>query len=705
MSPKKPTRCAFRRKASNIKSLFQECNRQGCTNHVQVYLCTGTNYAHHRGHWYEACVDMSNPSDTHFVTWRPDIPPYHFEDLVHRRLRGVLPVISPTRKAKMSMQSLINQNVEEQPFVPFPPSPSRMLGRPNEGHSPVKSRQAALDSLFDFAQPIEIPDHILSKEESLQFSKNLDRVEVEMEATFGELDMAGPQALQEVLEYHLRENSNSVTTSQSASLEASARSEALIDTVITDANSESTACSGNTSLTTSTHDSTLSNLLVSSSDLPSNIPSCIELLSRAADSEDKQTSALAQPFEWQIGKTEQQLFNGTLRKCCLACCAIYQQEVSSSCKEAGHKPSGKESAATASSSSLYNHTRPLKPLHYEQRGQARTEYHQRSKILQDQQIYANDVKKNVRIKFWDENGQMDMLTVESPTHPYFCIDNCSVPVREVLGVTNGKLVRIFDPKTRSWVLEESCNKWLMYDGEILLIRPRSCTKGVRMQEAEEEETNRQRPQKRKFNDDIQMISAPSTPSRGAACEKASSMRTGSTSCRVPMNPSCLPSPVCTLASIRELSSLPDLPSVIVPTSRPPTPSPAPKVKRAKVAEDEGIIDLTVPSSRHGAWPWKLYKGMHEGFLQLEKKGPKHDDVFPSGSAAKTKASARAAWAAGTSELKAKFYSDPRSTWKAYINAVKELHGGTIPSHSDSRKTKKIPQALNVKHEVIEFDLD
>ncbi|KAJ3747409.1 hypothetical protein DFH05DRAFT_1521756 [Lentinula detonsa] len=375
----------------------------------------------------------------------------------------------------MSMQSLINQNVEEQPFVSFPPSPLRMLGRPNEGHSPVKSRQAALDSLFNFAQPIEIPDHILSKEESLQFSKNLDRVEVEMEATFGELDMAGPQALQEVLEYHLRENSNSVTTSQSASLEASAQSKSPIDTAITDANSQSTARSGNTSLTTSTHDSTLSNLLVSSSDFPSKIPSCFELLLHATDSEDKQTSTLAQPFEWQIGKTEQQLFNGTLQKCwlgrgcfrkvgmksndncsyklCKACCAIYQQEVSSSCKEAGHKPSGKESAATASSSSLYNHTRLLKPLHYKQRGQAQTRYHQHS-------------------KFWDENGQMDMLTVESPTHPYFCIDNCSVPVREVLGVINGKLVGIFDPKIRSWVLEESCNKWLMYDGEILLIRPR-----------------------------------------------------------------------------------------------------------------------------------------------------------------------------------------------------------------------------------------
>ncbi|KAJ3979278.1 hypothetical protein F5890DRAFT_1478669 [Lentinula detonsa] len=256
-----------------------------------------------------------------------------------------------------NVNAIINQSecrrTGEQPFVPFPPSPLRMLGRLNEGHSPVKSRQAALDSFFDSAQPIEIPDHILSKEESLQFSKNLDRVEVEMEATFGELDMAGPQALQEVLEYHLR---------------------------------------GNTSLTTSTHDSTLSNLLVSSSDFPSKIPSCIELLLCATDSEYKQTFALAQPFEWQIGKTEQQLFNGTLWKCCLgrgcfgkvgmksnnncsyklckACCAIYQQEVSSSCKEAGHKPSGKESAVTASSSSLYNHTHPLKPLHYKQRGQA-----------------------------------------------------------------------------------------------------------------------------------------------------------------------------------------------------------------------------------------------------------------------------------------------------------------------------------------------
>ncbi|KAJ3990922.1 hypothetical protein F5050DRAFT_1716504 [Lentinula boryana] len=506
--------------------------------------------------------------------------------------------------------------------------------------------------------PIEIPDHVLSNEESLQFSENLDKVEAEMEAAFGELNTAGIQALHNVLQHHLQASNSS---------------------------------------STSTHNSTPpADILSSSSHLPDiDVPSLIEPLSHAAASQSKQNSASAQSFTWQIGKTEQQLFNGTLRKCCLgrgcfrkvgmksndncsyklckACCAIYQQEVSGSCKEAGHKPSGKESAATA--------------------------------ILQDQQIYANNVKKNVRIKFWDENGQMDMLMVESPTHPYFCIDNCSVPVREVLGVTNGKLVWIFDPKTRSWVLEESCNKRLMYDGEILLIRPHSCTEGVGMQEAEEEETNRQRPQKRKFNDDIQVISAPSTPSRGAACEKASSMKTGSTSCQVPMNPSRLPSPVCTLASIRELSSFPDLPSIIVPTSRSPTPSPAPKVKRAKVAEDEGIIDLTVPSSRHGAWPWKLYKGMHEGFLQLEKKGLKHDNVFPSGSAAKTKASARAAWAAGTSELKAKFYSDPRSTWKAYINAVKELHGGTIPSHSDSRKTKKIPQALNVKHEVIEFDLD
>ncbi|KAJ3779926.1 hypothetical protein GGU10DRAFT_337608 [Lentinula aff. detonsa] len=586
--------------------------------------------------------------------------------------------------------------------------------------------------------PIEIPDHVLSNEESLQFSENLDKVEAEMEAAFGELNTAGIQALHNVLQHHLQENS--ATTSQSTSLDTPAQSESsMVDVAITDVNSGSTfsnlsltAHSASNSSSTSTHDSTPpANILSSSPHLPDiDVPSLIEPLSHAAASQSKQNSASAQSFTWQIGKTEQRLVNGAFRKCCLGqgcfgktgmksndncshklcktCCAMYQHEASTFCKEAGHKPSGKEPTTASGGSSLYTRTRPLQSLHYKRREHASIDHHQRLKVLQNQQTYANDVRKNVRIKFWDEIGQMDILIVESPTHPYFCINNCSVAVREALGATDGKLVRIFDPKTKTWVLEESYNKRLLCDGEILLVRSHSCATGAGMQEAEEEETHRQRPRKRKFDDDIQVISAPSTPSREVSCAKALSIvpkiKTEYTSHRVLTSSPPLHPPVYTLASIQDLSSSPDLPTVIVPTSRPSTPTPAPKVKRVKVVEEEQILDLTVPNSHHGAWPWKFYKGMHEGFMQLEKKGSKHDNVFPS-TTAKTKASARAAWTAGTPELKAKFYNDPTSTWKAYINAVRGLHGGTIPSHSESKKNKKLPQALNVKHEVIELDLD
>ncbi|KAJ3725374.1 hypothetical protein C8R42DRAFT_640252 [Lentinula raphanica] len=639
----------FRRKPSNLKPVFQQCNRQGCTNHIQVYLCTGSNYAHHRGHWYEACVNESDPSDMHFVTWRTDIPPRYVGDLVRHEVRGVLPNISPSRKGKMSMQALINQYTEEHPFSPFPPSPAR--------HSPVKRGQVALDSLFDFSQSIEIPDHVLSEEESLQFSKTLDRVEAEMEAAFSNIDVGGIQILQEALQRGLRNEQNS------------------------------------------------------------------------------QHPVSAQLFNWQIGQTEQRLVNGALRKCCLGrgcagklglksnyncsyklckgCCIMYQQEMSTPCKEAGHKPS-KGSSTIAPSSSLYVHTRPLQPLHYERREQAHLDYHNHSRSLQNQQIFANDVKKN----FWDESEHMDMLTVESPTHPYFCINNCSAAVCEALGATDGKLVRIFDLQTRSWVLEESSNKRFVHDGECLLVRPRHCSMGVGMQDAEEEEINRLNPRKRKLQDtlDAENNFTPVTPSRRIASYSKTpsafpSIKPDPTTSEsiIVLSPSLSPTRIP--APIRDLSDSPDLPSMVLPTPRPSTPSPAPKVKKAKLlkteAEDEEI-NFTIPNSRHAAWPWKFYRGMHDGFVQIDKKGLKHNDVFPS-TTAQTKALARTAWNAGTPELKDRFYSDQKNTWKAYVNAVKELYGGTIPSHSALKKSKLHTQVLaeagpsNLKRKVIEID--
>ncbi|KAJ3740756.1 hypothetical protein DFH05DRAFT_1528533 [Lentinula detonsa] len=623
-------------------------------------------------YWYKLypsswplCVDTSNPSDTHFVTWRPDIPPHYLGDLV-RHVRGVLPDISPARKAKMSMHTLINQYTEKQSFFPFPPSPSRMLNRPDQGHSPIKRGQVVLETLFDFSQPIEIPDTVLSEEESLQFSEKLDRVEAEMEAAFGEVDVAGMKALQDALQQQLRREESDV-----ASQSGSQHSAQLFST--TDLGSDPTSTSPPQPSST-----------VDSIFLDPSLPSPESPRIPIAD----KITVPAQLFTWQIGKTEHRLINGALRKSCLGrgcfgksgmksndncshklckgCCAMYQHEVSTSCKEAGHKPPSKDSAL-ASSSSLYVHTRPLQPLHYERREHAHLDHHDRLKILQNQQIFANDVRKNIHIKFWNsEGGQMDMLTVESPTYPYFCIGNCSTAVRQALGATDGKLVRIFDPQTRNWVLEESSNKRFANDGEILLVHPRSCTTGIGMQEAEEEEVN---------------------PS---------------------ITLSASPSPVRALAPIWELSDSPDLSSMTIPLSRPSTPSPAPKLKKAKIVktEEEEVIDLTVPNSRHAAWPWKFYKGMHDGFVQLDKKGSKHTDVFPL-TTAKTKALARAAWTAGTPELKAKFYTDSKSTWKAYVNAVKELHGGTIPSHSELKKSKVPVQAgpLNVRHEMIEIDVD
>ncbi|KAJ3731344.1 hypothetical protein DFJ43DRAFT_1155579 [Lentinula guzmanii] len=598
-------------------------------------------------YWYKLypsswplCVDTSNPSDTHFVTWRPDIPPHYLGDLV-RHVRGVLPDISPARKAKMSMHTLINQYTEKESFFPFPPSPSRMLNRPDQGHSPIKRGQVVLETLFDFSQLIEIPDTVLSEEESLQFSEKLDRVEAEMEAAFGEVDVAAMKALQDALQQQLRREESDV-----ASQSGSQHSAQLFST--TDLGSDPTSTSP--PQPSSTVDSIFLDPSLSSSESPP-IPIA-----------DKVTVP-AQLFTWQIGKTEHRLINGALRKSCLGrgcfgksgmksndncshklckgCCAMYQHEVSTSCKEAGHKPPSKDSAL-ASSSSLYVHTRPLQPLHYERREQAHLDHHDRLKILQNQQIFANDVRKNIHIKFWNsEGGQMDMLMVESPTYPYFCIDNCSAAVRQALGATDGKLVRIFDLQTRNWVLEESSNKRFANDGEILLVRPRSCTTGIGMQEAEEEEVNRLNPRKRKLQDS----NSPLTPSQRIKTPFAfPSITTESTSHPASITLSASPSPVRALAPIWELSDSPDLSSMIIPLSRPSTPSPAPKLKKAKIVktEEEEVIDLTVPNSRHAAWPWKFYKGMHDGFVQLDKKGSKHTDVFPL-TTAKTKALARAAW--------------------------------------------------------------
>ncbi|KAJ3723381.1 hypothetical protein C8R42DRAFT_720501 [Lentinula raphanica] len=694
-SKRQSVRRAFRRKPSNIKPLFQQCNRYNCPNPVKVYLCTGSNYAHHRGHWYESCANEAQLWDTHFVTWRTDIPPYQVDELIRHEVRGVLPVFSPTRKSKMSMQSLIEQCTEMQPFTAFPPSPTRMLDRPNQGHSPAKRARAELDTLFDFSEPMEItiPDRVFSEEEALQFAQRLDLAEEEQEMEANvvlQIEVLHDELIRQLKERPI------VPTPASPPLPT------LDLTCAPDATSTSAG-----------------SLPGSQDTIPREAHPLVDADLGALEAEPD--LSLAEQFSWKIGQTEQRFVKGTLRKSCVGrgcfgktglksndncsfklckgCCAMYQHEFSTACKEAGHKPftkAGPTPSSSTGSTPMYTHTRPLQQLHYERRDQARIDHHERARILQNQESYANDVRKNVRIKFWDENGVMDMLTVENPTYPFFCIDGCSPAIREALGAAGGRLVRIFDPNVKTWVLEESSNKRFVHDGEIILVRAPSCGIAEGMKEAETEELNRRNPRKRKFDDDgdTPILSWPSTPSH---------IRHTGTTLVASSSHQHTPTATPTLPSIRELSNSPDLPSRITPDSRPSTPTPAPKkAKLIKPEERTEVIDLTLPNSRHGAWPWKLYQGMHDGFMRLERKGTKHSDVFPT-TTNKTKSLARAAWAAGTSELKARFRNDPNSTWKAYVQAVKELHGGSVPSYNDTKKTKTGLSNVKEEQEVIELD--
>lgn len=420
-------------------------------------------------------------------------------------------------------------------------------------------------------------------------------------------------------------------------------------------------------------------------------------------------------FTWNPGTTETRLVNGSMRACCLGrgclgksgapinancsfklckpCCGKYQSEMNASCKEASHKSQTK----TTSGTGMYVHSRPLLPQHYQRREQTQVDHHERTLLLQNRQVYADDIRRKIYIKFWDENGSSDIVTTECHTYPFFRLADCSVAVREAVGATEGRMVKTFDPKLKTWVLQESSNKQFLQEGEIVLIRARACQNGEGMKEAEEEEIHRRNPRKRKFECDDE-----NTPHlrRTATIQSFPSPPPAPLICSPTPKP-----PVPPLRFSRAPSSSPD-----IPESRSTTPTPAPKkAKKAKVNEQttpHANIDLSGSNSRHGNWPWKSYQRMHDGFIELDKTGGKHDDVFPKTSN-KTRSAARAAWAAGSVALKAKFRKDPNGTWKNFVKEVRAAHGGTIPTHTDQKKKEKEsqPSSLRVKQEVIELGLN
>lgn len=229
-----------------------------------------------------------------------------------------------------------------------------------------------------------------------------------------------------------------------------------------------------------------------------------------------------------------------------------------------------------------------------------------------------------------------------------------------------------------------------------------------MEEAEKTEINRlDNPRKRKLAADN--IPPPSTPSQtpsGASSHPRSTVTPSHSPSQfdphVTLAPStCLslflsPSPTTRrhkLQSVRDLSESPNLPDPSSLFIRATSPTPLPKAKKAKTIlavtnKPMQVIDLTEPNSRHGSWPYKLYRGMHDGFTQLdENQRLKHDNVFPKTSA-QTKSLQRAAWANGTPELKQRFYKDPQSTWRDYIQEVKNMNGRSLPKYQAGRRIKQ-----------------
>ncbi|KAJ3925659.1 MAG: Spc98 family-domain-containing protein [Lentinula lateritia] len=68
-----------------------------------------------------------------------------------------------------------------------------------------------------------------------------------------------------------------------------------------------------------------------------------------------------------------------------------------------------------------------------------------------------------------------------------------------------------------------------------------------------------------------------------------------------------------------------------------------------------------------------------------------DDVFPK-SSTKTKSVTKAAWDAGTEEIKLKYLGNSNSTWRAFVKEVKDFHGGLIPTYTERKKAEKAAKA-------------
>ncbi|KAJ3717198.1 hypothetical protein DFJ43DRAFT_1159871 [Lentinula guzmanii] len=662
--PRSKTCFAYRRRSTGISSKYQECSRPRCSNPVEVFLCTGSKYEHHRGFFYEACINKNNPADTHFVTWRTDIEPCHVADLIRiKPIHGVLPM-TPTHKPR-TMQSLIEQNTEQIPFQPYPPSPARVHDRSSQGHSPAKRHTTDMEKLFDFGEEIIIPEETLTEEEARHFSMNLDIAE-DQEIEPGVI--TSMQVLHDALNQRLQSDSAFMSTAVQGAATPFPVS----------ADSQNAPDSANIPFYPLLPQTALDGI---------NIPSSS---SAHLSSSDCSTETVQPPFNWQPGQTTRITVNNVARNTCLgihcfgktglkvndschfkmckSCCLEYQSQFDTVCKEAGHRLSSKQSASLGSTP-FYTHNRPLLPLHYTKHQEAQVDHHKHSK--------------------WDLDGKSTMLTVECATFPHFCLNDCSKSVRDFIGISNEKLVAVFDPEVKGWVLQEGNTKRTLLEGEVFLVRAPLCSSGDGMKEAEEVEVNRRNPRKRKFQDNdtyqFTISSAPSTPNQSTS-RHTLSLSPASTQ------------PVPNLPSIRELSASPELPYEIPLELC--TPTRIPKAKKAKVmkTDEPEILDLTLPNSGHGSWPYRLYKPMHDAYTRKEEYRLMHKDVFPK-SSSRTVARANAAWKAGSNEVKARYLSDPKSCWMSYEAEVKDRHNGKIPTYTEAKREMAIesgPSKANIE---------
>ncbi|KAL0564243.1 hypothetical protein V5O48_017807 [Marasmius crinis-equi] len=665
-------------------------NNATCPNPVSLRICRGTTDPLHAGYYYEACDPVyTHPGATHFIGWREDLG----------RARVPARLVARRTHPDASLADIVHGNdVEEEEFLPFPSTPSKISTFPRVTEvdrscgSYYAGGETPVEEIFQLDHPatptikrhIDMPAENMSEEDALKFSTYLDSIEEEEEELF---------------------KSNTIPPPSSGHKEP--------------------ACS---------HPSPTLFPAVSEPPTMADSASTEPCSARSSPTPSAPTSSIP----WKVGTKTERCINGKVRSICAGkgcekreieegkepskaaqqcsflfckpCCDAYRAETGEYCKT--HKDSVSQPQTRTAGPSLRAPKAivglPLKQVHYERRETAIQDYRQDANAIISRKVYEDEESKRVDITFWDDNGIIHEFSEMSRTFPIFKLADCAQYVRDPIGPNP----EVFFSDTGRWRRMNSEMPRRLVTGEMVLYRAPGAYGQSYKLEVPKEMQDAMDEQHFLINSNSKGKSKVPALKRKASHSELEIPR--------PVNRPRLELPLQSSSSIPVLDLDNDSrsPSLSLSTPNPvntvpPLKSPPPTIPTSSTALQPFLSERPLteqekltPHSAKAPWPLKYFQPMFEGIRKIDNMSggqterEKHSRAFPTSTAsAATLARQMRFWFAASEGLRNEFYAKPRATWKEFCETVEKIQGGKVPG----LKAQKQSKAKGKQREVVKAE--